>query len=190
MSLIIGPPSFLPTPPLGDWVFLGQATANAAVRTGTIIWTGVYKQLLFECHIPGMSNTSVPRLIVGPSAGLSETGTTFCCNLIEGVTQTTTAVSIPGWPLGVTVASTRYSAWMYVKNVANQVKSMTGFGNNAGTAPTTAPICAILEGLFNDTTNSIQRAELATYTTITGTSVGTRTMNAGTYLNVWGKNDN
>jgi hypothetical protein len=190
MPLNIGPPSFFSSPFNSDWVFLGQATANAAVRTNVVSWVGVYQQLMFECYISGYSNTSVGRLIVGPSTGLSETGTTFCVNLIENATLTQTAVSIPGWPLGVTVENVRRHAWIFVKNDPAAVKSMTGFGNNAGTAATAVPKAMLFDGLFSDTTNSIQQAELASYAAITGATIGTRTFNAGTYLNVWGKNNN
>lgn len=175
-----------PTP----WIFLGQATASAAVRTGTITWTGTYKQLMFEYFIAGYSGGAIGRLIVGPTAGLSETGTTFCTALIENVTLTSTSVSVPGWPTGVTVEAVRRHGWMFVKNVAAEIKTMVGNGNSAGTAATVVPRSMRMAGLFNDATNPINKAELAVYDTITATTVSATTFTAGTYLNVWGRNDN
>lgn len=172
-----------------NWQFLGQGTASAAVRTGTITWTGTYKQLMFEYFIAGYSGGAIGRLIVGPTAGLSESGTTFCTNLIEGVTQNTTSVSVPGWPLAVTAAAVPRYGWMFVSNVATVVKRMTGHGLHSGTAPTTVPTAMKMDGLFNDTTNLINKAELAVYAAITGTAISSTTFNAGTYLNVWGRND-
>jgi hypothetical protein len=183
MSVFTG----VPTP----WVFLGQATASAAVRTGTITWAGAYKQLMFEYFIAGYSAGAIGRLIVGPTAGLSETGTTFCCQLIENVTVSATAsVSIPGWPTAVTVEAVRRHGWMFVKNVAAEIKTMVGNGNSAGTAATVVPKSMRMAGLFSDATNLINKAELAVYDTITATTISTATFNAGTYLNAWGRNDN
>jgi hypothetical protein len=47
-----------------------------------------------------------------------------------------------------------------------------------------------MAGLFNDTTNPINKAELAVYDTLIATTVSVATFTAGTYLNVWGRNDN
>jgi hypothetical protein len=172
-----------------NWQFLGQATASGAVRTGTITWTGTFKQLWFEYFISGYSNTAIARLIVGPTAGLSETATNHCCSLIEGVTLNATSVSIPGWPTAVTVNNVERYGSMYVKNVAGAVKRMWGQGNHAGTAATVVPLQMQFAGLMSDATNAINKAELAVYDAITGATISTRTLNAGTYLNVWGRND-
>lgn len=170
------------------WTFLGNATASAAVRTGTITWTGTFQELAFEYFIAGYSGSAIARLVVGPTAGLSETGTTFCTELTEGGTRNTTSVSVPGWPTAVTAGAVQRYGWMYVKNIAAAIKRMTGTGNHSGTAPTTVPTSMLMNGLFNDTTNLIQKAELCVYDTITATTVSATTMNAGTYLNVWGRN--
>lgn len=172
-----------------NWAFLGQATASNAVRTGTITWTGTFKQLLFEYFISGYNGAAIGRLIVGPTAGLSETGTTFCTSLIEGVTITATSVSVPGWPTAVTAAAVPRYGWMYVDNQAAVVKRMSGHGQHSGTAPTTVPTQMRMEGMFNDTTNLVNKAELAVYAAITGAAISATTFNAGTYLNVWGRND-
>lgn len=173
-----------------NWQFLGTATASAAVRTGTITWTGTFKQLHFEYFISGYSNTAIGRLIVGPTAGLSETGTTFCAtHLVNAVSST--SVSIPGWPLYSNAVADNVPRWGWVdvQNIAAVVKRANGIGMNAGTVPTVAPTCYQFAGLFNDTTNLINKAELAVYDAITGAAISTRTFNSGTYLTVWGRND-
>lgn len=172
-----------------NWAFLGQATASNAVRTGTITWTGTFKQLWFEYFISGYSGSAIGRLIVGPTAGLSETGTTFCTSLIEGVTLTATSVSVPGWPTATTAGAVARFGHMYVQNTAGVVKRMTGHGQHSGTAPTVVPTQMRMAGMFNDATNLINKAELAVYDAITGAAISATTFNAGTFLNVWGRND-
>lgn len=176
-------------------MFLGKVLVNpAAVRTPLLSWNGLYQQLWFEHYIAGYNGAAIARLIVGPASGLSETGTTFCTLLTDTVVTTTTntnATSIPGWPLaGGTAAAVRRRGWHYVKNVATDVKDMLGQGNYAGTAPTTVPSKVEYAGLFNDTTNSIQQAELAVYSANTNTTVSGTTMNAGSYLIAYGRNNN
>lgn len=172
-----------------NWQFLGQATASAAVRTSTITWTGSFNQLWFEYFVSGYSGSAVGRLIVGPTAGLSETATDHCVALIEGVTLNTTPVSIPGWPLAVTVSNIARHGHIFVQNVAAQVKRCWGQGNNGGTAATVVPTIMQFAGMMSNATNAINKAELAVYDAITGTAISTKTFNAGTYLNAWGRND-
>lgn len=176
--------------PTMAWTFLGQATANTAVRTGTISWTGQYTQLMFEYFIAGYSGGAIGRLIVGPASGLSETAGNFCTQLIENTSQNNSSVSVPGWPLATTVAAVPRHGWVFVNNQASFVKRMEYHGASGGTAPTVAPNNNMATGLFNDTTNSVQKAELAVYNSITGATISTTTFNAGTYLNVWGRNNN
>lgn len=172
------------------WTFLGRGTASGAVRTALVSWSGLYSQLWFEYFIAGYSGGAIGRVIPGPASGLSETATNCCTNLIEGVTQNTTSVSVPGWPTAVTVAAVRRHGHMWVKNVAAEVKSMTGKGNHSGTAATTVPVSMQMDGLFSDATNSIQQVELAVYAAITGTAISATTFNAGTFINAWGRNNN
>lgn len=188
-ATIVGNRAALPADARG-WTFLGTATASTAVRTGTITWTGTWKQLMFEYFIAGYSNTAIGRILIGPTAGISETGTTFCASHCTGVGAVTTSVSIPGWPAfgGVADNVPRWGRG-WIKNVAGEVKRMEATGMNAGTAPTTAPTLYQMAGLFNDTTNSVVKAEMAVYAAITGTAVSTTTFNAGTYITFWGRND-
>src|SRR5690348_10547010 len=144
------------------WQFLGNATASAAVRTGTVTWVGTFAELMFEYFISGYSGSAIGRLIVGPTAGLSETGTTFATAFLSMTPTTTvagiTSVSIPGWPLGVTAAAVPRYGMLFVQNIAANVKRMTGTGQYAGTAATTAPTIILLGGNFTDATNLINKA--------------------------------
>jgi hypothetical protein len=172
-----------------NWQFLGQGTASGAVRTSTVTWTGTFKQLWFQYFIAGYSGSAIGRLIVGPTAGLSETATNHCCSLIEGVTLNTTSVSVPGWPTAVTAGAVARWGDMYVQNVAASVKNMHGEGGYGGTAATVVPTQMKFAGLMSDATNLINKAELAVYAAITGATISSTTFNAGTWLNVWGRND-
>lgn len=174
-----------------NWTLLGTATASGTVRTGTITWVGTFEELWFEYFISGYSGSAIGRLIVGPTAGLSEVGTTFATAFLSMTPPTTvagiTSVSIPGWPTAVTAAAVSRYGWMKVQNVAAQIKRMVGEGQYAGTAATTAPTIILMGGNFTDSTNLINKAELAVYDALTGTAISTTTFNAGTYLNVWGR---
>lgn len=176
-----------------NWTFLGQGTASTAVRTGVVTWAGTFKQLHIEYFISGYSGSAIGRVLVGPTAGISETGTTFATQQLTSIATTTLGgalVSLPGWPTaqGAAAAVARWG-WMRVQNVAASIKRMEGAGQYAGTAATTAPSGIVLWGNFNDTTNLINKAELAVYTDNTTTVVSGVTFNAGTYINVWGRND-
>lgn len=171
------------------WQFLGQGTASAAVRTSTVTWTGAYKQLMVEYFIAGYSGSTIGRVVVGPSSGITENNTLTCTSLIEGVTITTTSTSTAGFPTAVTTtAATRYGV-MFIDNQQAVVKRMVGHGMYAGTAPSVVPTQIQMAGMFNDTTNLINKIEMACYDTITTTTVSANTFNAGTYFNVYGRNN-
>lgn len=172
-----------------SWYFLGQGVANGTVRSNVVSWVGTYKQLWIEYYISGYSNISIGRVICGTTAGISETAGTHCSSLIEGVTLNSTSVSVPGWPTGVTLSNVARYGHMYIMNVANQVKRMTGHGQHSGTAPTTVPIQMRMAGMYNNTTSLINSIGFVNYDNITATVVSPRTFNAGTYINVWGRND-
>jgi hypothetical protein len=171
------------------WTPLGfTQLASPAIRTATITWTGTWQELEFVYFVAGYSGAAIARLIVGPTAGLSETGTTFCSTIIENVTLNQTSVSVPGWPLGVTAEAVERQGVLRVQNVAAKVKRMTGHGNSAGTAATTPPKALTFNGLFSDATNLINKAELAVYAALTGAAISSTTLNALTWLLVRGRN--
>lgn len=174
---------------LKNWTFLGQGTASAAVRTGVVTWIGTFAELMIEYFISGYSGSAIGRVMVGPTAGISETATTSACELTEGGTRNTTSVSVCGWPTAVTAGAVPRYGIMFVKNVASAVKLMTGHGQHSGTPPTVVPTGMLMNGSFNDTTNLINKVELAVYAAITGTAISAITFNAGTFVNVWGRNN-
>lgn len=171
------------------WQFLGQGAASAAVRTSTVTWTGTYAQLWVEYYITGYSNTTVGRVIPGLAAGPLETTGNCCTSIIEGVTLNVTSVSAAGWPTSVTIDQVPRYGHMWIENRGTDVKRMSGHGQSAGTAPTTCPRQYRAEGLANITAGPIQSMKLCTYDLLTGSTVSTRTFNAGTVINCWGRND-
>lgn len=170
-----------------NWVFLGQGTASAATSTGTISWTGTFKQLMVEYFISGYAANGIGRILVANSGTPSATATTACTSLIEGVTLNTTSVSVSGWPTAVTLNANPRFGFMYIDNQNGVVKRMTGHGQHSGTAPTVVPTQMRLAGMSSQTT-LIQTLVMTSYNAITGNVLG-GTLNAGTYVNVWGRND-
>ena len=182
--------SLLITPSGGYWTFLGTGTASNAVRTSTVTWQGTYQQLMIEYFIKGHSNSSVGRLIVGPTAGPSETATDHACQLIETTTATNT-VSIPGWPLTGSIANRSRHGFFFINNQLSFSKRCTGIGQHDAVTPvaSTAPTGMSFSGSWINTTSLIQSAKLANYDTLIATTVSTRTFDPGTYISVWGKNN-
>jgi hypothetical protein len=170
-----------------NWVFLGQGTASAATSTGTITWTGTFKQLLVEYFISGYAANGIGRILVANSGTPSATATTCCTSLIEGVTLNTTSVSCSGWPTAVTLNANARYGYMYIDNQNGVLKRMTGHGQHSGTAPTVVPTQMRMAGMSSQTT-LIQTLVMTSYNAITGNVLG-GTFNAGTFVNVWGRND-
>jgi hypothetical protein len=112
----------------------------------------------------------------------------MCTALMEGVTLTTTSVSVPGWPTAATVNNVARFGHMHCQNTAGVVKRMSGIGLSAGTAPTVVPLIVQHAGMWNNTSNLINQAELAVYDAITGATISKPHVNAGTYLMAWGRN--
>lgn len=173
------------------WVFLGHAevTGSAAVRTPDVTWTGSYAQLQIEHYVPGYAGSAVARIVVGTSAGPSETALLMACQMIENVTvNASPAINIPGWPLAVTVSNVPRYGQMWVSNIAAQVKRMTGIGQYGGTAPSAVPTSMVQHGLWNNTTALINSVRMTSFSTISGTGTGAN-LNVGSYINVWGRNN-
>ena len=183
----MGPTRAQLAPSAKNWTFLGQGTSGATVRTGVVVWTGTYTQLMVEYFIAGYAGTGVGRILCGNTAP-SEIATDCCTALIEGVTLTATSVSVTGWPTAVnTAAAARYGV-MFINNQATFVKRMIGNGQYAGTAPTTVPTMIQHAGMYNNSATSIQQMSFVSFATITTNVIGAA-FNAGTYFNVWGRNN-
>ncbi len=171
-----------------NWVFLGQGTASAATSTGTITWAGQFKQLMVEYFIAGYAGNGIGRILVANSGTPSPTATTCCTSIIVGVTAApTTPVSNSGWPTAIATGLVPRYGWLHVSNINGVLKRATGHGQYGGTAPTTVPTQVRIAGMSSQTT-LIQTLVMTSYTLATGNVIG-GTMNAGTFVNVWGRND-
>ena len=171
-----------------NWVFLGQGTASAATSTGTITWAGTFKQLMVEYFISGYAGNGIGRILVANSGTPSPTATTCCTSIIVGVTAApATPVSNSGWPTAIAAGLVPRYGWLFVENTRGVVKRATGHGQYGGTAPTVVPTQVRIEGMSSQTT-LIQTLVMTSYTLATGNVIG-GTMNAGTFVNVWGRND-
>lgn len=176
-----------------NWVYLGQCTLAAnGFRTTTLSWATQFNQLMVEYYIAGYSGNAIGRILVGNVAPVG-TETTCCTRLIENsvpVAGSTTSVSVSGWPTALTPDIGQRYGIMFITNQATKVKRMSGHGNWGGTAPTAVPTTVVHDGLYNNVTNSIQQICMANYLTAVATTVSTTiTLTAGTFVNVWGRND-
>jgi len=170
-----------------NWAFLGRGTSGAAVRTGVVVWTGTYAQLMVEYFIAGYAGNGIGRILCGNTAP-NEAATDCCTALIEGVTPTTTSVSVTGWPTAVNVAAAARYGVMFINNQATFVKRMTRNGQYAGTAPTVVPTMIQHAGMYNNSATSIQQMSFVSFATITTNVIGAA-FTTGTYFNVWGRNN-
>ena len=181
------------TPDARNWVFLGTATA-AAVTVGPVVWLGTYKQLMIRYWIAGYSGgTPVGRLLLG-AASISTTALTNSWSLSEGVTAPTTAAgvtAVPGVPMAVTLSNVGRGGIAYVDGASGSIKSIEVIGRNQTPSVATAPTLFRAASFFSDlgTNLPIQRAQLTSYDTLTAVAVSANTFTAGTYLTVWGRNN-
>lgn len=164
--------------------FLGSASlGGAAARTGDVIWTGDYGCLIIKYWISGYAGNAIGRVIVG-SGSLSETGTDCSCELIAGVTRTTTAVSICGWPTAVTLDTNPRYGWFVVFNeTGSQARRSFGTGMWGGAAGTVAT--GMQMSGFKNAVAQLDRCRMTSFNAITGNTVGSN-LNAGSNLKVWG----
>ena len=170
-----------------NWVFLGQGTASGATSTGTITWTGQFRQLMVQYYINGYAGSGIGRICVANSGTPSTTATTCCTALVQTTTSNVTSVSCSGWPTAVTLNALIRHGWMFITNQSGVVKRMTGHGEWGGTAPITPPTALTMNGLSSQTT-LIQTLNMISYNAITVNTLGA-TFNAGTFVNVWGRDD-
>lgn len=195
-----------------NWAFLGRAKLAAIATTvGPVIWTGTYANLYFEYVITGYSGAGVGRVLMG--AGTPSTSAlTNAIRLIETPTVSTvdgTAV-VPVWSTLTTLAAGPLRAGLPLSSVSSSVgragvgwvwgdsgsvKSMKVEGNQStGTTTITgaqSPTTFIGSSYFTDggTNLPIQQMQITAYNLLTGVVVGANTMNVGTYIAVWGRNN-
>lgn len=193
-----------------NWTFLGQGilpnvTTGADVRTPTVSWSGSFRQLMIEYYIGSYQGGSIGRLVFGTVANTTgtlpgETTATCWCNLSEdnGAVQKTSGTAISGIPTAVTANVGERFGMLNVNNQLGKNKRITGQGQHttntiaailAGTAESEAPISVRHDAIYTITAGQIQQVSLVSYLTITGNVVNGTNFGQGTYINVWGRND-
>jgi len=175
------------------WSFLGTAT-GATVTVGPVIWTGSWRQLMIKYWIQGYNGgTPVGRILLG-TASISTTALTNSFSISEGVTAPSTglgATAIPGCPLAVTLSNIGRGGTIMVDGISGGVKSLEIVGRNVTPAVASAPTLFRGASFFSDlgTNLLLLRAQLTVYDTLTATAASAQTFTAGTYLTVWGRNN-
>jgi hypothetical protein len=179
-------------PSLKNWQFLGGAILGAnAVTVGPIIWTGTYLQLMFEYFIAGYSaGTPVGRILMG-AASINTTGLTNGNKLLSDATANATAINIPGCPLAVTLSSIARAGYGFIRGRSGALKSLHIQGVNGNPAVNASPALFLATGYFSDlgTNLPIQRLQMTVYDTLIATAVSANLFTTGSYLRVWGRND-
>lgn len=174
------------------WQFLGGSTlGSAAVTVGPLVFpAGTWDQIMFNYCITGYSNVAVGRILMG-AASLSTTALTNGGRGSEGVTLATSMPSIPGAPLAVTVSNIARFGWGFLSGNSGAFKKYEIIGQNGAPSVSTPPISYRHSGNFSDlgTNLPLQRMQMSVYDTLTATALSTRTFNTGTYLYIWGRND-
>ncbi|MSU74672.1 hypothetical protein EXS57_02745 [Candidatus Kaiserbacteria bacterium] len=172
------------------WVFLGKATGSGVVTIGPVIWTGTFKNFYFEYVITGYSNTTVGRILVG-AASISTAAATNGNNLMSGVTLNATSVGVPGVPLAVTLSNIARSGYGFILGDSGSFKQITISGQNGNPAVATSPTQFHASSFFSDlgTNLPLQRIQMTTYDAINNAIVSSRTFTAGSYIAIWGRND-
>jgi hypothetical protein len=171
-----------------NWVFLGTGTNAAnAVRTGTVVWTGLYQQLMVEYFIAGYQGNAVGRIQVGNTAPL-DTATTCCGSVIEGIALDNTSINLSGWTTSSSNGAVSRFGYMFIdNNISALGKRMTGYGQHGAVSASVPPIQVTLAG-FSTLTASIQQLVMVSFTTASSTVVGS-TLTANSFVNVWGRNN-
>ena len=181
------------SPEAKGWSFLGTAN-GATVTVGPVIWTGQFRQLMIFYSIVGYNGgTPVGRLLLG-SASISTTALTNSFSVREGVAAPTTgagAGAIPGVPLATTLSNIGRQGHAWVDGLTATVKDIDIIGSEGAPAVATIPIMFRGASFFSDlgTNLLIQRAQLTVYDTLVAVAVSAQTFTAGTYLTVWGRNN-
>lgn len=172
------------------WQFLGTAT-GATTTVGPVVWTGTFTQFMVDYWIAGYNGgTPVGRLLFG-AASISTTALTNGSSLSEGVTAPTAAQSIPGCPLAVTLSAIARGGTVHVRGASGALKTYEILGGNGNASVSVARTLFRAAGSFSDlgTNLPLQRMQLTVYDTLTATSASAQTFTSGTYLTVWGRNN-
>lgn len=175
------------------WQFIGTAT-GATTTVGPVTTASTFQQYMVKYQIKGYNGgTPVGRFLCG-TASISTTTLTNSFSISEGVTAPTTGAggtAIPGLPLAVTLSNTQRSGTILIDGASGAVKVIDVIGNEQTPAVATAPTLFRGASFFSDlgTNLPLQRFQLTVYDTLTAVAVSAQTFNSGTYLTVWGRNN-
>lgn len=204
----MGPTRAQLAPSAKNWTFLGRSQLAATATTvGPIIWTGSYANLYFEYIITGYQGAAIGRLLCGAGTP-STTALTNAVRVIEFTSATlgpgiaitgsvfgSGATNQPGLPLSALATATNVArtgiGWLW--GDSGSLKSVKIEGTNATTATVAlgaTPSTIMASAYFSDlgTNLPIQQMQLTSYTAVSGTTIGSA-FNIGTYLTVWGRNN-
>jgi hypothetical protein len=173
------------------WVFIGLAT-GATTTVGPIVWTQTCREGMFHYVIKGYNGgTPVGRFLTG-AASISTTALTNGSSLSEGVTAATSAPSIPGIPLAVTLSAIAREGWIFVYGASGDLKSINVIGQEGNPSVSSPPTLYRATGVFSDlgTNLPLLRAQLTVYDTLTATSASAQAFTSGTLLEGWCRNGN
>ena len=184
-----------------NWTLLGASTPLAAnaPRTPTISWSGQFQQLMLEYYIAGYQGSAVGRILFGTNAGggttaLTETGTGNCySNIIEDAGVATKTGLILGVPTASGVIIAINAAERFgIMNINNQLaknKRITGQGQYSLANATSAPFSVKHDAIYMNTAAQIQQVAMVSYNDISTQTVVGNNLTTGSYVIVWGRNN-
>jgi hypothetical protein len=173
-----------------NWTSLGTPVTGATTTVGPLVWTATCQEFRFHYLIKGYNGgTPVGRFLMGVGS-ISTTALTNGSSLSEGVTAPTSAPSIPGIPLAVTLSSIGREGWIFVYGASGNLKNIEILGQNGTPSISSPPTMFRAAGVFSDlsTNLTILRAQLTVYDTLTATSVSAQAFTTGTTLEGWCRN--
>jgi hypothetical protein len=174
---------------------------------GPIIWTGTYVNLYFEYVITGYAGAAIGRLLCGPSTP-STSGLTNAVRVVEFTSATlgpgiaitgsvfgSGATNQPGLPLSALATATNVArsgiGWLWGNSGSLKTIKIEGTNStNATISLGATPSTILANSYFSDLSTNlpIQQMQLTSYTAVSGTTIGSA-FNSGTYLTVWGRNN-
>lgn len=175
------------------WQFIGTAT-GATTTVGPVTTASTFKQFMVKYQITGYNGgTPVGRFLCG-TASISTTALTNSFTIEENIAAVTTGAgvtAIPGLPLAQTLSNTQRSGTILIDGASGAVKVIDVIGNEQTPAVATAPTLFRGASFFSDlgTNLPLQRFQLTVYDTLTAVAASAQTFNSGTYLTVWGRNN-
>lgn len=175
------------------WQFIGTAT-GATTTVGPVITTSTFQQYMVKYQIKGYNGgTPVGRFLCGNTTP-STTALTNSFAISEGVTAPSTgagATAIPGLPLAVTLSNIQRSGTIFIDGASGAVKVIDVIGNEQTPSVATAPTLFRGASFFSDlgTNLPLKQFQLTVYDTLTAVAASAQTFVSGTYLTIWGRNN-